>query len=955
MRRVICIAALAWFMGAAGARAGITNFVNFETAPVHPVALGQDGHTLAVCNLPDGRVELFDVTSGVPAPVGSVAVGLDPVTARFASANELWVVNYISSSISVVDVAARSVVATLPTPAGPADVVFAGNPRRAWVSCSRTNGVFVIDPETRAAVTNLAIDGERPRAMATSPDGSKVYVAIFESGNGTTVLGKKLTTLGVQPSGGPVEDVRGPYSGQDPPPNSGTEFYPAKVIPNVAPRVSHIVRKNASGRWMDDNNGDWTEWVSGTNAAVSGRIEGWDLPDRDVAFIDTATLEVTYAHGLMNLCMGIAVNPVSGEVAVVGTDGTNEKRFEPLLKGVFLRVNLALVDPVTRTNRLRDLNSHLSYLVPSMPPEERALSLGDPRGIEWSSNGARAYISGMGSRNLIIVDADGNRAAPQCIELGEGPTGMALDELRGRLYVWNHFSSSISVIDTSAGAVVTNVPVFNPTPEIVRKGRRHLYDTRQNSGLGVVSCASCHPDARMDRLAWDLGDPAGDRVTNSTGAFHPMKGPMVTQTLQDIIPPSVFNGRVITQQVLHWRGDRRNIEEFNPTFTALLARDTQLTSNEMAEFKGMLSSIYLPPNPLRTFTNGLPTSLPLPGLVGKVSTNGGGPPLALPPGNATQGLLSFQGNCRFCHDLNSGRGGPGATNSFPLARSGTEGVLVFSQLRNLSDKLGMDGLGTNSRSGFGFMHDGRVDTLTRFLVDGFPQVSGTDQSIANMVAFLIAFSGSDVLPNPSKPSQDVPAAVGRQVTFASPSAPTLLNDMISLVQRTNSRVQVILRGKKDGLARGWLFRRATQDFQSDRHGEIAPTLAEVIAPATDANPFTATVVPEGSGVRLALDRDGDGYFDSSEVELGYDPADPSSHPGRIVSISKNGNEVALRWESAPGVLYAVEGATNFSLGSPGGVWSALAPPFLTVTNLTSWTDAPPAEVLRRYYRVRKEP
>src|SRR6266545_5089270 len=144
--------------------------------------------------------------------------------------------------------------------------------------------------------------------MATSPDGSKVYVAIFESGNGTTVLGKKLTTLGVQPSGGPVEDVRGPYSGQDPPPNSGTEFFPAKVISTVAPRVSHIVRKNASGRWMDDNNGDWTEWVSGTNAAVSGRIEGWDLPDRDVAFIDTATLEVTYAHGLMNLCMGIAVN-----------------------------------------------------------------------------------------------------------------------------------------------------------------------------------------------------------------------------------------------------------------------------------------------------------------------------------------------------------------------------------------------------------------------------------------------------------------------------------------------------------------------------------------------------------------------------------------------------------------------------------------------------------------------
>src|SRR2546426_670755 len=132
-----CFAGFAFALTAHLGAAAITNFVNFETAPVHPVALGPDGHTLAVCNLPDARVELFDVSNGVPAPVGSVAVGLDPVTARFASSNELWVVNYISSSISVVDVAARSVVATLPTPAGPADVVFAGNPRSAWVSCSR--------------------------------------------------------------------------------------------------------------------------------------------------------------------------------------------------------------------------------------------------------------------------------------------------------------------------------------------------------------------------------------------------------------------------------------------------------------------------------------------------------------------------------------------------------------------------------------------------------------------------------------------------------------------------------------------------------------------------------------------------------------------------------------------------------------------------------------------------
>src|SRR2546422_11051622 len=93
----------------------------------------------------------------------------------------------------------------------------------------------------------------------------------------------------------------------------------------------------------------------------------------------------------------------------------------------------------------------------------------------------------MGSRNLIVVDPDGHRVSPQPIELGEGPTGLALDETRARLYVWNRFSSSISVVDTGAGRVTTNIPVFDPTPDIVRKGRRHLYDTRKTSGLGIVS------------------------------------------------------------------------------------------------------------------------------------------------------------------------------------------------------------------------------------------------------------------------------------------------------------------------------------------------------------------------------------------------------------------------------------------------------------------------------------
>ena len=56
------------------------------------------------------------------------------------------------------------------------------------------------------------------------------------------------------------------------------------------------------------------------------------MPGRDVAVIDAAspsTAGVTYQTRLGNILMAMAVDPSSGQVSVVGTDATNEIRFEP--------------------------------------------------------------------------------------------------------------------------------------------------------------------------------------------------------------------------------------------------------------------------------------------------------------------------------------------------------------------------------------------------------------------------------------------------------------------------------------------------------------------------------------------------------------------------------------------------------------------------------------------------
>ena len=195
-----------------------------------------------------------------------------------------------------------------------------------------------------------------------------------------------------------------------------------------------IVKKNAAGQWMDDNNHDWSIKVSGAQAANSGRPVGWNLPDRDLARIDASSLSVTYATGIMNILMASGVNPATGEVTIVGTDATNERRFEPNVRGRFVHVNIGLVNPSTLASTVKDLNPHLlPYTNQQVTQSERNKSIGDPRGVAWNPTGTRAFIAGMGSDNVVVVNTAGDRAGlADTIPVGRGPTGVAFDAQHAR-------------------------------------------------------------------------------------------------------------------------------------------------------------------------------------------------------------------------------------------------------------------------------------------------------------------------------------------------------------------------------------------------------------------------------------------------------------------------------------------------------------------------------------------
>jgi len=899
-----------------------SSFVNWETPQVRPMELTPDGDTLLAVNTADNRLEVFDLRSGRPVAVGGVPVGLDPVSVRARTDTEAWVACHVSDSVNVVDLTTMNVVATLRTLDEPADVAFAGQPQRAFITCSQANTVLVYDPADLAAPpVAVPIDAEDPRALAVSLDGAFVYAAVFESGNGTTILGggSQGNVIGFPPN--VVSDPEGPYGGVNPPPNDGNRFFPPQNPDNPPPpRVGLIVRKDDRGRWMDDNGGNWTRLVSGPSAEKSGRKPGWDLPDHDVAVIDAATLEVSYLDRMMNLCMALAVNPASGEVAVVGTDATNHVRFEPVIQGTFTRAHVALTDPDVGVPLIGDLNPHLTYDRPRIPMEQRLLSLGDPRGIAWTADGTEALVTGKGSNNVVVIDAAGQRVVDEPIPVGEGPTGVVIDDARGLAYVLNHFEGSISTLSLAGRReIAPRTRLYDPTPVAIRTGRKHLYDTHRNSGLGQIACASCHVDARMDRLAWDLGNPAGavkafnqncfNGNFNDCQPWHPMKGPMMTQTLQDIIG----------KEPHHWRGDRDGLEEFANAFESLQGGDGPLPPHDMAEFEGFLATIHFPPNPFRNFDNSLPTDLPLTGhfSTGRFRGQGGlkeGDPM--PNGNAQRIVNTYRfgfldaGNisCVTCHTLPTGMGsnyfsrtgppyaplppGPnGELRHHIVSMDGSTNISIkVPQLRNLYEKVGFDVTQLSNRSGFGYLHDGSIDSLTRFITEPVFVVT-SDQQVADLVAFLLSFSGSDLpMGNPNNPqelpgplSQDTHAAVGWQVTVDAVNRDSReVRDLLDamMAEADFDRVGLVAKGVFQGEPRGFAYTGAAK-AQSDRDGETIKVKDLRLAADFGAE-ITFTVVPFGAETRIGIDRDEDGYYDGDEQDACSDPADPRSTPQNVL-------------------------------------------------------------------------
>jgi YVTN family beta-propeller protein len=494
-----------------------SRYTQVEVSPLATLALSDDGTRIYAVNQGGARLVVLDAVT--LAQERSVPIGPGVVTlVRRPGTGELWLVDSITGSVSVMNSKTGVIQLSIRVGAEPMGLAFAPSGDRAYVTCSAERSVDVIETATRTRVASIPVPALKPRGVAVV--GERAFVTPFLSGNNTATRG--------------------------------------------------------SGRGVHVN--DAAEVRSLADFPALAQLPDRDLlvivSDPDPAK-DALDLSQTVT-GLGTVLFAVRRRPGTDELWIPHTDALNavHKGAQNFVAGQVVRNRLAIVDTSGGgPPRIVDLDQ----LAPGVDA-----TCAQPTSVCFDPGGTRAFVTGYGSDRIAVLDIAGSQvswaghvevAATTSSPPTAGPRDALVHPDGSALYVHDRIDNALVRVDLATlpatpGFSVQAPPAvslgLDPTPLQVRRGRSHANNARFSKS-GTSSCESCHVDGHVDGLVWDLSDYADPEGTpNAALAFGlDVKGPLATQSLRSLAETGPY----------HWRGERRSLFDFNSTFVGLLERE----------------------------------------------------------------------------------------------------------------------------------------------------------------------------------------------------------------------------------------------------------------------------------------------------------------------------------------------------------------------------------------------
>jgi hypothetical protein len=449
-----------------------------------------------------GTLTVADVPTG-PRPTHSGTITVDDAR------RVVWVVNPDNDSVSRMDADSGTLLGEIllrpllgtDHPVTPWSLSLVPDSGQVWVALAGADGLLVLDADGALIELIATGYGSAPQAMATSPDGSRVFATLYARGlnhrsNGQLVRFNATT----RSETGRLE--LGPSAGAIAISGSGERLFVARFI--ATEHYGEVWEVNAESMSLTRSIPLWRD--RGRSGLDAGGSHGPGVPNYVSSLvIDPHQDWLWYTAIKMDTNRGLYFDLGTGLNLPFSHDST----VRPLLGRIDLNAGTAQEPGVSGTASARiDANNSDS-----------------PSALTFSPRGNYVFASLQGNNLVAIFDdlairAGGGRASLARLGVGEAPRGLAWDHSNDSLWVQNFMSRDVTRIQLAdfladgSRQFPTSHHVSSLNEQLgpeVLSGKQIFYfagnhpeGANEMSFEGYISCASCHIDGRHDGRVWDF-------------------------------------------------------------------------------------------------------------------------------------------------------------------------------------------------------------------------------------------------------------------------------------------------------------------------------------------------------------------------------------------------------------------------------------------------------------------
>lgn len=244
------------------------------------------------------------------------------------------------------------------------------------------------------------------------------------------------------------------------------------------------------------------------------------------------------------------------------------------------------------TNAMSIIDAETDTYVTSVLLDDVDLGAGNPWGIDMTHDGEKIVVASSGTQEAIIIDVSGMhdrilktkngeysrtyssmKDIPNYLNFMEGlkqrialpdeaKNPREMDISQNKAYFANYISGDVSVVDLSDYKTDTISLGTQPETDKVRRGEA-LWNDATYCYQKWESCASCHPDARMDSINWDnLNDGMGNPKSAKSMLYSHRTPPAMATGIRETAERGVRAGMQFIQFNTLSEEDMRNIDEY---------------------------------------------------------------------------------------------------------------------------------------------------------------------------------------------------------------------------------------------------------------------------------------------------------------------------------------------------------------------------------------------------------